>query len=121
MTLRWVGLKTDRRSQWMRQLARAPRQKPHGRGGGQQKCPDCLGAVDEPPGPISRCRAKDEAERGNRVVSVRPTGDGVPETMRCQAYEQLFDLSNDKEKPSRTMRGVIAVDDTIGQTDFLKP
>src|SRR4029453_9958769 len=30
--------------------ARAPWQKPHGRGGGQQKCPDCLGAVDESPG-----------------------------------------------------------------------
>src|SRR5262249_1668255 len=30
--------------------SRAPWQKPHSRGGGKQKCPDCLGAVDEPPG-----------------------------------------------------------------------
>src|SRR5262249_44914824 len=30
--------------------ARTPRQNPHRRGGGKQKCPDCLGALDEPPG-----------------------------------------------------------------------
>ena len=30
--------------------ARTPWQQPHGRSGGKQKCPDCLGALDESPG-----------------------------------------------------------------------
>src|SRR5262249_50939302 len=31
-------------------VGRAPRQKPYGSRGREQECPDCLGAVDKPPG-----------------------------------------------------------------------
>jgi len=49
-TIRWVGLKTDRRSQWIRQLVERRGKKPHGGRGRKQKCPHCLGTIDEPPG-----------------------------------------------------------------------
>src|SRR5262249_18727195 len=53
-------------------LARTPGQKPHSRGGGKQKCPDCLGALDEPP----ELSAGHELRRTDTRISCRTRGVG---------------------------------------------
>src|SRR5262245_39847634 len=88
--------------------ARAPWQKPHGRSGGQQKCPDCLGAVDESPGLSVGAGLKTRPSVGTALSLFAPRG-RRPGDDGWRAYNQIFDLTNDKEKPYRTVRGVIEV------------
>src|SRR5437879_850229 len=87
--------------------ARTPWQKPDSRGGGQQKCPDCLGAVDAPPGR--------SAGHGLRGTDKRPND-----------LKRVEDRYLSRALTWQTDRGVLPhharcdrVDDTNGQTGFL--
>jgi hypothetical protein len=54
--------------------ARASRQKPHGRGSSQQKCPDGLGVVDEPPGLSAGAGLKTRPSVGTALSLCAPRG-----------------------------------------------
>src|SRR5262249_3466204 len=70
-TPRWVGRKPDRRSHWLRQLVERRGKNRTAVAVGEQKCPDCLGAVDKPPGLSASHELKPMEEWGSPRASVR--------------------------------------------------
>ena len=108
VTLRWVGLKTDRRSQWMRQRleCRGKNRTAVAVANKNARIVWALLTGHQDYQPV-------QGERRGRAWEPRglcsPHGGRRPGDERWQTYDQLLDLSNDKEKPSRTMRGVIEV------------